>query len=150
MRVYNAPSSQTKVHGVTLALSSAVPYRNNYEFVGWSTSSPATVATYTAGASYTDNASVTLYAVWRYKPATYTVTFDANGGTNAPLSQTKTYGVTLTLTTTIPTRANYRFVGWSKDRNATSASYTAGGSYTDNASVTLYAVWAYPDSFLML
>ena len=145
---YNAPASQTKVHGVTLTLSSSVPYRFNYEFVGWSTSSSATVATYTSGASYTDNASVTLYAVWRYKPATYTVTFDANGGTNAPSSQTKTYGVALTLTTAIPTRANYRFAGWSKDRNATSASYTAGGSYTDNAGVTLYAVWVYsPESY---
>ena len=144
----NAPSSQTKVHGVTLTLSSTIPYRFNYEFLGWSTSSSATTATYTAGASYTDNASVTLYAVWRYKPATYTVTFDANGGTNAPSSQTKTYGVALTLTTAIPTRANYRFAGWSKDRNATSASYTAGGSYTDNASVTLYAVWVYsPESY---
>ena len=145
---YNAPASQTKVHGVTLALSSAVPYRNNYEFVGWSASSSATTATYTAGASYTDNASVMLYAVWRYKPATYTVAFDANGGTNAPSSQTKTYGVALTLTTAIPTRANYRFDGWSKDRNATSASYSAGGSYTDNAGVTLYAVWVYsPESY---
>ena len=144
----NAPASQTKVHGVTLTLSSSVPYRFNYEFVGWSTSSSATVVTYTAGASYTDNASVTLYAVWRYKPATYTVAFDANGGTNAPSSQTKTDGVTLTLTTAIPTRANYRFAGWSKDRNATSASYTAGGSYTDNADVTLYAVWRYdPETY---
>lgn len=145
---YNAPASQTKVHGVTLTLSSSVPYRFNYEFVGWATNSNSSVASYYAGGSYTDNASVTLYAVWRYKPATYTVAFDANGGTNAPSSQTKTYGVTLTLTTLIPTRRNYSFVGWSKDRNATSASYTAGGSYTDNASVTLYAVWVYsPESY---
>ena len=144
----NAPASQTKVHGVTLTLSSSVPYRFNYEFVGWATNSNSSVASYYAGGSYTDNASVTLYAVWRYKPATYTVAFDANGGTNAPSSQTKTYGVALTLTTAIPTRANYRFAGWSKDRNATSASYTAGGSYTDNASVTLYAVWVYsPESY---
>ena len=144
----NVPASQTKVHGVTLTLSSTIPHRVNYEFLGWSTSSSATTATYTAGGSYTGNASVTLYAVWRYKPATYTVAFDANGGTNAPSSQTKTYGVALTLTTAIPTRANYRFAGWSKDRNATSASYTAGSSYTDNASVTLYAVWVYsPESY---
>ena len=143
-----APSSQTKVHGVTLTLSSTIPYRFNYEFLGWSTSSSATAATYIAGGSYTGNASVTLYAVWRYKPATYTVTFDANGGTNAPSSQTKTYGVALTLTTVIPTRANYRFIGWSKDRNATAASYTAGGSYTDNASATFYAVWKYtPETY---
>ena len=143
-----APSSQTKIHDLTLILSNDIPYRSNYEFVGWATNSTASVASYYTGGEYTDNASVTLYAVWRYKPATYTVTFDANGGTNAPSSQTKTYGVALTLTTAIPTRANYRFVGWSKDRNATSASYTTGGSYTDNASVTLYAVWAYsPESY---
>ena len=145
---YNAPASQTKVHGVTLALSSSIPYRFNYEFLGWSTSSTATKATYAAGGSYTGNSSVILYAVWKYKPATYTVSYDANGGTGAPGRQTKTYGVTLTLTTLIPTRRNYSFVGWSKDRNATSASYTAGGSYTDNADVTLYAVWQYnPETY---
>ena len=145
---YNAPASQTKVHGVTLALSSSIPYRFNYEFLGWSVSSSATTATYTAGGSYTGNASVTLYAVWKYKPATYTVSYDANGGTGAPGRQTKTYGVTLTLTTVIPTRQNYSFVGWSKDRNATSASYSAGGSYTDNTDVTLYAVWQYnPETY---
>ena len=145
---YNAPASQTKVHGVTLALSSSIPYRFNYEFLGWSTSSTATKATYAAGGSYTGNSSVILYAVWKYKPATYTVSYDANGGTGAPGRQTKTYGVTLTLTTLIPTRQNYSFVGWSKDRNATSASYSAGGSYTDNADVTLYAVWQYnPETY---
>ena len=144
----NAPASQTKVYGVTLTLSSTIPYRFNYEFLGWSVSSSATTATYTAGGSYTGNASVTLYAVWKYKPATYTVSYDANGGTGAPGRQTKTYGVTLTLTTLIPTRRNYSFVGWSKDRNATSASYTAGGSYTDNTDVTLYAVWQYnPETY---
>ena len=144
----NAPVSQTKVHGMTLALSSTIPYRFNYEFLGWSTSSSATTATYTAGGSYTGNSSVTLYAVWKYKPATYTVSYDANGGTGAPGRQTKTYGVTLTLTTLIPTRRNYSFAGWSKDRNATSASYTAGSSYTDNADVTLYAVWQYnPETY---
>ena len=144
----NTPASQTKVYGVTLTLSSTIPYRFNYEFLGWSVSSSATTATYTAGGSYTGNASVTLYAVWKYKPATYTVSYDANGGTGAPGRQTKTYGVTLTLTTLIPTRRNYSFVGWSKDRNATSASYTAGGSYTDNTDVTLYAVWQYnPETY---
>ena len=144
----NTPASQTKVHGVTLTLSSTIPYRFNYEFLGWSTSSTATKATYAAGGSYTGNSSVILYAVWKYKPATYTVSYDANGGTGAPGRQTKTYGVTLTLTTILPTRRNYLFLGWSKDRNATSASYTAGGSYTDNADVTLYAVWRYdPETY---
>ena len=143
-----APSSQTKIHDLTLILSNDIPYRSNYEFVGWATNSTASVASYYAGGDYTDNASVTLYAVWKYSPETYTVTFDANGGSGAPNSQIKTYGLTLTLSDVIPLRQNYSFVGWSKDRNATSASYFAGSSYTDNASVTLYAVWAYsPESY---
>lgn len=143
-----APSSQTKIHDLTLILSNDIPYRSNYEFVGWATNGTASVASYYAGGDYTDNASVTLYAVWKYSPETYTVTFDANGGSGAPNSQIKTYGLTLTLSDVIPLRQNYSFVGWSKDRNATSASYFAGSSYTDNASVTLYAVWAYsPESY---
>ena len=141
------PSSQTKIHDSTLILSNDIPYRSNYEFVGWATNSTASVASYYAGGDYTDNASVTLYAVWKYSPEIYTVTFDANGGSGAPNSQIKTYGLTLTLSEAIPLRRNYSFVGWSKDRNATSASYFAGSSYTDNASVTFYAVWAYsPES----
>ena len=34
----------------------------------------------------------------------FVVTYDANGGTNAPASQTKTYGVSLTLSSSVPTR----------------------------------------------
>ena len=134
-----APASQTKTHNVTLTLSSTKPTRTGYTFLGWSTSSSATSATYSAGGSYTTNASVTLYAVW--KPNTYTVTYNANGGSGAPSSQTKTYGVTLTLSSTKPTRTGYTFLGWSTSSSATSATYTAGSSYTSNSSVTLYAVW---------
>ena len=82
--------------------------------------------------AYVSNAYPQLTrVVWKYKPATYTVGYDANGGTGAPGRQTKTYGVTLTLTTIQPTRRNYLFLGRSKDRNAIPASLP-GGSYTDN------------------
>lgn len=75
-------------------------------------------------------------------PVTYAVTYNANGGTGAPGSQIKTYGTALTLSSTTPTRAGYNFLGWSASSTATSATYMAGGSYTSNASVTLYAVWS--------
>ena len=133
------PACQLKTHNVALTLSSTKPTRTGYTFLGWSTSSSATIATYSAGGSYTTNASVTLYAVW--KPNTYTVTYNANGGSGAPSSQTKTYGVTLTLSSTKPTRTGYTFLGWSTSSTATSATFTAGSSYTSNSSVTLYAVW---------
>ena len=137
----NAPSSQTKWYGEGLKLSSTKPTRTGYIFKGWATSSTATSAKYPVGGSYTytNNESVTLYAVW--EAITYTIKFNANGGSNAPSSQTKTYGKTLVLTTNKPTRTNYNFEGWGLSSNTSTVTYNAGGNYTKNASDTLYAVW---------
>lgn len=134
-----APSSQTKWKDQTLTLSSTKPTRTGYSFLGWSTSSSATSATYSAGGSYTANAAATLYAVW--KANTYTIKYNANGGSGAPANQTKTYGKALTLSTTKPTRTNYVFKGWGTSASATTVSYAAGASYTANAPITLYAIW---------
>ena len=134
-----APSSQTKWKDQTLTLSTTKPTRTGYSFLGWSTSSTATSATYAAGANYTANAGTTLYAVW--KANTYTVSYNANGGSGAPGNQTKTYGQTLTLSSTKPTRTNYNFKGWGTSASATTVTYASGASYTANAAITLYAVW---------
>lgn len=134
-----APSSQTKVKGTTLKLSSTKPTRTGYSFQGWGTSASDTSVDYAAGASYTKDAAITFYAIW--KANTYTVKYNANGGTGAPASQTKTYGVTLKLSTTKPTRTNYNFLGWASSSSAVSAQYAAGANYTANSAVTLYAVW---------
>ena len=133
-----APSAQTKWYGSTLKLSTATPTRTGYSFLGWSTANDSSVE-YAAGANYTANSNVTLYAVW--KANTYTVKYDANGGTGAPGNQTKTYGVDLTLSSAKPTRTNYNFLGWATSASATSPQYAAGGEYTANTGVTLYAVW---------
>lgn len=134
-----APGSQTKWKDQTLKLSTTKPTRTGYSFQGWSTSSTATSATYSAGGNYTANSAATLYAVW--KANTYQVIFNANGGTGAPGTQTKTYGVTLTLSGVKPTRTNYNFLGWGTSASATAVTYKPGGSYTANAPITLYAVW---------
>lgn len=133
-----APGAQVKTYGTTLTLSSTKPTRTGYTFKGWATSSSGGVA-YAAGGNYTANASVTLYAVWQIN--TYTVSYNANGGSGAPGSQSKTYGKNLTLSSTKPTRTNYDFLGWATSKSASSAQYSSGGTYTANASVTLYAVW---------
>lgn len=133
-----APSGQTKWYGKSLTLSSVKPTRTGYSFQGWATSASGSVA-YAAGASYTENAAVTLYAIWEAN--TYDVSYNANGGSGAPANQTKTYGVALALSATKPTRTNYNFLGWATSASATTAAYAAGGSYTDNAAITLYAVW---------
>lgn len=133
-----APGSQTKWYDRTLTLSSSKPSRTGHNFSGWNTSSNGSGTNYSSGGSYTANASATLYAKWTAH--TYTVSYNANGGSGAPGNQTKTYGQNLTLSSTKPTRTNYNFKGWS-----TSASggvvYAPGATYTGNSAITLYAVW---------
>ena len=60
-----APLSQTKSYGDELILSNTVPKRDGYTFLGWSTSSNAKNATYSAGSIFNLNYSVRLYAVWK-------------------------------------------------------------------------------------
>lgn len=136
-----APSSQTGtgVGSYTFPISNAKPTRSGYTFLGWSLSSTATSASYQPGGSITLTASDILYAVW--KANTYTVSYNANGGSGAPSNQTKTYGVTLTLSNTKPTRTGYTFSAWNTAQNGSGTSYAPGGSYTANAAVTLYAQW---------
>ena len=133
-----APASQTKVHGTPITLSEEIPTRANYDFIGWSVLKNGTAADYNAGDIYSENLSVTLYAVWQ--PHSYVVSFDANGGENAPLSVSKLYGVEMTLPTAIPTKSGAGFAGWS-DSKTGSVKYLPGAAYTANGNATLYAVW---------
>lgn len=133
-----APSSQTKYYGYETKLSTTKPTRAGYNFEGWATSASGSVA-YASGAAYTGNTNLTLYAVW--SAVNYTVTYDANGGTGAPSSQTKRQDISLTLTATTPTRTGYTFKGWGTSASSTTVAYAAGGTYTKNASITLYAIW---------
>ena len=139
-----APSAQTKTHGTTLTLSSTKPTRAGYTFVGWGTSATDTTSNYSAGGSYTANAAITLYAIWK---KTITLTYDANGGSGAPSSQSATVynattSYTFTIPTTKPTRAGYTFLGWNVLSTATTASFSAGASVNMSSSDVLYAVWS--------
>ena len=147
-----APSSQQQTvtgggtaPSMTFTISNTRPTRTGYDFLGWSTNQYATTASYQPGGSITVSATTPLYAIW--KAITYTVSYNANGGSGAPASQTKTYGVSLTLYSTAPTRTGYTFLGWSTSSSATSATYCTGAShttnnsYTTNAAATMYAVW---------
>lgn len=136
----NAPGKQTKIYGTNLTLSTGKPTRSGYIFEGWATTASGTAA-YQPGGTYSSNASITLYAVWQR--STFTVTYNANGGTGAPSNQTKTYGTNLTLSSTKPSKTDYKFVGWGTTASDTTAKYQSGGTYTANANVTLYAIWVF-------
>jgi len=140
-----APANQTKTQGTALTLRSTQPTRSGYTFKGWATSATAATAQYQPGGQFTTDANTTLYAVWEADantPTTYTLTYDANGGTGAPPPQTVPANEnTLTLSSTVPTRAGYIFKGWANSSSATAAEFAPGTLITLNFSGSIYAVW---------
>ncbi len=80
-------------------------------------------------------------------PIKYTISYNANGGSGAPSSQEKAYGKDLTLSSTVPTRSQFKFLGWSTDKNATVGTYNPGSVYTLNKSITLYAIWCIDENY---
>lgn len=134
-----APGKQTKWYGSTIKISTVKPTRTGYTFQGWGTSATTTTVRYNPGDTFGSDTDTTIYAIW--KADTYTVSYNANGGTGAPGSQTKTYGVNLTLSSTKPTRTNYTFKGWGTSAASTTVAYASGASYTANAAIMLYAIW---------
>lgn len=95
------------------------------------------------------NGKNTAYYYFKGAPVllTFTLNYDANGGTGAPASQTykatseyeKSH--TFTIPSQAPTRDGYTFLGWNTIRSATTANYQPNGSIVVTGTTTLYAVW---------
>lgn len=84
-------------------------------------------------------------AEYFYAPVAYNIAYDANGGSNAPSTQVKTYGQNLVLSSQIPTYNGYDFVGWAQAGEDTI--YSPGQTLSSDlsrysgATITFYAVW---------
>ena len=88
-------------------------------------------------------ADKTLFAKWT--PNTYTVAYDANGGTGTTVSGSHTYDTEKALTANGFTRENYTFAGWATSPTG-AAVYSNGQNVlnltaVNGATVTLYAKW---------
>lgn len=137
----SAGTSITKPYGSqlgTLPTSS----RTGYTFRGWFTA--ASGGTQITATTTMPASNVTYYAQWTAN--TYTVNYNANGGTGTTASSSHTYGTAKALTTNGFSRTGYTFLGWSTSPSATTATYTNGQSVsnlssTNGGTVTLYAVW---------
>ena len=112
--------------------------RDGHDFIGWYTLESGGEQI-DASMLYKVLGNQTLYAHWTLRQ--YTITYNANGGTGAPAEQKKTHGQALTLSIQVPTKSESEFLGWSKDKNATSAQYAKGASYTEEGNAILYAIW---------
>lgn len=119
------------------------PTRAGYAFDGWYTSASGG-SKVTSSTMVATTSNHTLYAHWIAN--TYTVTFNANGGSGSMSNQSFTYGTAQNLRSNSFTRTNCAFLGWSTSSSATSAMYTNGQSVnnltsTAKGTVQLYAVW---------
>ena len=148
-------TATTAAESYQLDVNNGKPTRNGYSFAGWADKENAAAAKYFGGDQITltkDNPTKTIYAVWM---PFFELKYDANGGTGAPDSQTRTASaptvnkVTFTVPDQTPTKADYTFKGWADSADATVAQYRPGGTidvqHADSPK-TVYAVWEKDDS----
>ena len=86
-------------------------------------------------------ADTTLYA--QYTVNNYTLTFDTNGGTEIAAKEVPYASLLSAFKPENPTRAGYRFVGWSYDEELDNGSGTAINWETDtmgSENITIYAL----------
>ena len=122
----------------TLTLKSAIFTRSGYTQTGWSKSDGGAKA-YDLGASYTANASVTLYPFWTVN--TYTVTYKPGAnGVGSQQTAAKKHDIGLALKDAIFMRDGYVQTGWATSDGGARV-YNLRESYTENAAITLYPFW---------
>ena len=133
------------ISGQSCSITSPTIEKTGYTIIGWNTNKKATTSTWNINTSKSISSSATYYPI--LKANIYTITYNANGGSGAPSSQSYTYDpnndTVFYLSSTIPSRSGYTFLGWSRSSTATSAAYSAGQRWSTNDAnnYTLYAVW---------
>ena len=139
-------ASQTFTYGVSGQKFSAKNWsKSDYILAGWGLIQNTSVVTYSTLSDVSDTwiastpSNINLYAVWQKN--TYTINYDANGGSRAPKSQTKQPGVNIRLSKTKPYNSGYTFSGWNTSPWGYGTWYNAGGIYSKDENVTLYAQW---------
>lgn len=113
--VTNMPEDQTKTFDKKLNLSTKIPKREGYNFVGWLLEYGTAIAVVSPGTAYErdqNGGTYVLKAQW--EPWKHTVHYDANGGdqSSVPNDQKKTYEQNMNVATKVPTRNEYKFLGW--------------------------------------
>jgi len=138
---FQAPESQIRRQG-RLVIKVPAPIRHNYRFNNWAYEHEnGSVWNF---ASDTVENDMTLVAVWTLAPdevvETFTVTFDANGGFQAPASQTIRQD-RLVILVPAPIRHNYIFSHWAYGHENGAKWNFATDTVQDD--MTLVAVWTY-------
>jgi uncharacterized repeat protein (TIGR02543 family)/LPXTG-motif cell wall-anchored protein len=126
-----------------------IPQKVGMVFTGWNTEKDGSGEGYAPGSIITVTEDTILYAQWTPLGNYWYIVYNANGGSDAPLTQLVQKGQDAVLELQRPRHDTWIFLGWSRDRNAAKPEYQPGGNLPYDSSetfVTLYAVWYMPDS----
>ena len=138
--------TQSVTRGGNASKPGVDPEREGYTFAGWYTETEYKKDTGATQFDF-DTKTITMDTVLYGKltPKTYQISYNANttdAVTNMPTAnQSKTHGLAVPLSTEVPIREGYIFLGWGTTASATAASYQPGDMYSVDQNITLYAVW---------
>ena len=153
VNVTGGTGSGSFIQGKSVTISAES--KTGYTFASWSGAAADTALLASA-----TSASTTLTIPSRdvadeatYTPNTYTVKFNANGGSGSMAVESFTYDVSKALTANAFTRNGWIFKGWAESATATTSKYSNGQSVKNLATSgtkNLYAVWEWGASKVQL
>ena len=134
--------TQSVARGKTASRPGVAPEREGYTFAGWYIDTEYNTP---GGTEFDFSTPITEDTVLfgKLMPKTYIITYDGNGsdGGTVPTPQPKDHGTAIILSTNVPTRTGYTFLGWGMTSTATAANYQPGDPYSVDGNIKLFAVW---------
>lgn len=130
------------------ASGSTATAKTGYKFVNWTDASGKQVSTSnTYRPSKPTGGYVAATYTANFSPISYTIAFNANGGTGTTNSVSMTYDTEKALTANGFSRSGYSFTGWNTNSDGSGDSYSNTAEVknlttVDGATVTLYAQWS--------
>lgn len=144
VNVTGGTGSGSFVQGKSVTIAAAS--KTGYTFASWSgaTADTGLLASATSASTTLTIPSRDVAYEATYTPNTYTVKFNANGGSGTMAYESFTYDVSKALTANAFTRNGWTFKGWADSANTATPKYTDGQSVKNLAASgtkNLYAVW---------
>lgn len=132
--------------------ASALTVGDRYYFLGYAVATDSgTTIKYPCKVGSNASSAIGWYKEDVFPYGTYTVTYNANGGSlgSVPSTQKKTHDTDIKVSSSIPTRTGYTFLGWAvptrtdvDEKYKTEPYYQPSATIQYNGNQTLKAVWA--------
>ena len=129
----NAPENPASYNVETGTITLKAPTKDKYDFKGWYKDGEFTDEITEIIQGSTGN--ITLYVKWELE--SYTITYELDGGTNAPENPASYNVETGTITLKDPVKTGYTFAGWYSADNSPVTKIPQGST----GDITLYAKW---------